>query len=295
MLKTDYSLGMGGGISGYPTMIAALTSLGLTSDLKLCLDAGDANSYTSGQSWLDTSGGGYDFHFGATGSSGTDDPSFNGTAGGLSNAEYMSTAGGDFFEYDQTTPETWMNNMHKNNAIVAIACWIYPDALTQETRMWSTNGGSVGTRIGTNYRGETTSGNLALYVGRSDGEFKALKNTADTALSVDEWNFVGYSLNEATGSGGGFHYLNGAYNQVSSSDTFTSTYSSPTSSDISGDPSIMGDSRESTQAAFPSGGRYAMLAVWEGGTQISKANFDSIYALTNRDFRTQDIKKWQQL
>ena len=288
MLKTDYSLGFGAGGSaaGNQALIDVLTTLSLTSDLKLCLDAGDSSSYSSGQSWLDRSGGGYDFHFGASNSSATDDPTFNGSSGGLSSAEYMSTDGGDFFEYDQATPETWMNNMHKNNAIVAMCCWIYPtDFSSTETRMWSTAGGSVATRPGTNYRFDYGSDKARLLVGNASSEAACLSKIGDTAVSTDEWNFVAYSLNEGTGSGGGFLYLNGAYNQVSSSDTFTSTYSSPTTSNISGDPSIMGDSRSSTLARFASGGRYAMIAVWEGGTQISKANFDDIYAQTNRDFR----------
>ena len=284
MLKTDYSLGFGsgGGAAADTSLFGVLTNLGLTTDLKLCLDAGDSASYASGQSWLDRSGNGYDFHFGDSASASSNDPTFNGSSGGLSSAEYMSTDGGDFFEYDQTTPETWMDNLHKNNAIMAMCCWIYPGGFGTETRMWSTNGGSVGTRIGTNYRGEYSNGLPALYVGNASGEFSVLKKTGGTALTATAWNFVAYSLNEATGSGGGFLYLNGAYNQVSGADTFSSTYSSPTTSGISGDPSIMGDSRASTLAAFAAGGRYAMMAFWEGGTQISKANFDNIYANTNR-------------
>ena len=46
--------------------ITMLRRLGLTNGLKLCLDAGDANSYTSGEPWLDTSGNGYDFNRGTT-------------------------------------------------------------------------------------------------------------------------------------------------------------------------------------------------------------------------------------
>ena len=289
MLKTNYSLGFGAGAAaaGNQALIDVLTTLGLTTDLKLCLDAGDSSSYSSGQSWLARSGGGYDFHFGASDSAASDDPTFNGSSGGLSSAEYMSTDGGDFFEYDQATPETWMNNMHKNNAIIATACWMFmPSGYTGgEVRWWTTSGGSSTTRIGTNYRTDYNSTYPRLRVGNAGGEFSCLHKIGDTGLDVNAWNFVAYSLNESTGSGGGFLYLNGAYNQVSSADTWTSTYSSPTTSDIGGDPAIMGDARTPGQSGMVSGGRVAMIAVWEGGTQISKANFDDIYANTNREFR----------
>jgi hypothetical protein len=275
------------GVGGNKALIDVLTTLSLTTDLKLCLDAGDSSSYSSGQSWLDRSGGGYDFHFGASGSSATDDPTFNGSAGGLSNAEYMSTDGGDFFEYDQTTPETWMNNMHKNNAIVAVCVWVYFPSFTGENRVWSTNGGSVASRPGTNFKSTSGGGGkIQLFVGNASSESAVLSKTSDDAISSGEWTFLAYSLNEGTGSGGGFFYKNGAYAQVSSSNTWNSTYSSPYSSDITGDPSIMGDSRNTgTLALFDSGGRIAMEAIWEGGTQITKANFDDIYENTNRDFR----------
>jgi len=98
------------------TLIDAITTAGLTSGLQLALDAGDTNSYSgSGQSWLDTSGNGYDFFRGITGGANSDDPTFNGTSGGISINEYWSFDGDDFFIYDSAN-ETWMNNLHKNNA-----------------------------------------------------------------------------------------------------------------------------------------------------------------------------------
>ena len=80
-----------------------LTSNSLTTNLKLCLDAGDINSYSgSGQKWLDRSGLGHDFFLGVDGSANTDDPTFNGSPGNASSNEYFSVDGGDFFRYDST-------------------------------------------------------------------------------------------------------------------------------------------------------------------------------------------------
>lgn len=49
---------------GPPTAKALAVELGLTDGLVICLDAGDGNSFTSGQRWLDTSGEDNDFYFG---------------------------------------------------------------------------------------------------------------------------------------------------------------------------------------------------------------------------------------
>lgn len=102
---------------------SAINTLSLSSGLTLCLDAGDASSYTSGQKWLDLAGSGYDFYRGVDNSSSTDDPTFNGSAGGLTSSEYWSFDGGDFFTYD-TTNESWMNGLHKSTAKWSMACWV---------------------------------------------------------------------------------------------------------------------------------------------------------------------------
>ena len=96
----------------------------LTSGLQLCLDAGSASSYDgSSQKWLDLSGNGQDFFRGADGSATTDDPTFNGSAGGLSSSEYFSLDGGDFFRYDAANTAA-MNGVHHNNAFSAAACFV---------------------------------------------------------------------------------------------------------------------------------------------------------------------------
>lgn len=49
---------------GAMTARAIIRQYGLDDSLALCLDAGDGASYTSGQLWLDTGGGGNNFYFG---------------------------------------------------------------------------------------------------------------------------------------------------------------------------------------------------------------------------------------
>ena len=105
---------------GHTELITTIRRCGLTTGLKLCLDKGDANSYASGQSWLDVSGNGYDFFLGATGGAEASDPTSNGTAGGRSPEEYWSFDGVQFFRLASANP-TWVNNFHKDNAKFTLA------------------------------------------------------------------------------------------------------------------------------------------------------------------------------
>jgi len=95
------------------SLINEIKNEGLESGLKLCLDAGDINSWPgSGQLWKDLSGNGNHFYLG--GGSGADgaDPTFNGTPGGLSQNEYFSVAGGDYFTLAQANPQ-WVKDLFR--------------------------------------------------------------------------------------------------------------------------------------------------------------------------------------
>lgn len=79
-----HSAGIYGEIVREGRFIDVLTDLQLTGNLRLCLDAGDSNSYSgSGQDWVDVSGTGNadEFHLGTADTAGSGDPTFNGTAG----------------------------------------------------------------------------------------------------------------------------------------------------------------------------------------------------------------------
>lgn len=91
-----------------PAIIDILTTLGLTTNLKLTLDAGDNSSYSgSGQKWLDVSSNGYDFFRGEDATT-SNDPVFA-TNGGIEN---FNLNGNEWFAYDSAN-ETWMENLHK--------------------------------------------------------------------------------------------------------------------------------------------------------------------------------------
>jgi hypothetical protein len=252
-------------------MIAAVQDLGLTSGLKLCLDAGDVNSYTgTGQKWLDTSGNGYDFFRGTTSASQSSDPTFNGTAGGQSSSEYWSFDGGDFFTYDSAN-ETWMNNIHKNNAVFTLATWVYFATVA---------GGNLNVMAGTAidgfdrgfafFCGQNT-GRLGINILNGGGSSVALQYLHSTVAAANTWHFVAVSINESTGAL--------VFRVDGAEETASVAYSSPSSSNATRTMTLGTDGDDH----FPSGGRMASVLAWEG-TALTAQNLTDLFTLTRTKF-----------
>ncbi len=250
--------------------ISTLTTLTLTTGLSLCLDAGDTNSYASGQKWLDTSGNGYDFFLGTTSAAQGTDPTFNGSAGALTSNEYFSFDGGDYFTYD-TTNETWMQNLHKNNAIFSFAGWVY---LTGDSTLFGTSN----TLSGSAKQGMLidVSGNDLTCVVFNATAATWLSNPAFTELSYNTWAFVGGSYTESTGAG--------TLQVFGTQRTISNTYTSPTASNMGGNATIFSSgSLDGASISPPSGSRIAMWAMW-GGTAIGATALNNIYNSTKTRF-----------
>ena len=254
------------------TLIKILEGRRLAANLRLCLDAADGASYTSGQKWLDTSGNGHDFFFGTSASSQSADPTFNGTPGDKSALEYMSTDGGDYFQYDSAN-EAWMDNLHKVNARFSWGGVLYLPS--------GGGGGFIGTR-GAYVSGSTTGITINLSSNRPGmsavhngtyHSFFAVKGQGQ--LSKSAWHFIAGSFNEPMGAGGGFLYSDGNYNQVGGSDTFNANYASSTTTNASTRMSLLSEGGASALAR--NGTRIAMLFFVEGAV-LSKSDFDNIYA-----------------
>ena len=258
--------------AGVP-LIEVLTALSLTTNLKVCLDAGDVVSYDgSAQDWTDRSGniGSDEFQLGATDQATTDDPLFNGTAGGLSVAEYFSYDGGDHFLYPSTI-ETWADALHKDSAIFSVFAVVYRVAASSSVHtLFATKDGSAGER---GFLIEiSTTDKLSIF--GADGSATDINVASDTAIDLDAWNAIGWSITEGGGDAS-FFWDNGAYNQVSSSDTFDAAYTTPSASSAAG-AGVIG-ARDGPTAQAESGERIACLAIWQG-TALTKANLDAIYA-----------------
>ena len=257
-----------------------IVSAGLTSGLLVCLDAGSASSYPgSGQTWSDLSGNGYDFFLGADNSATATDPTFNGSAGTLSSSEYFSLDGGDYFTLDESANPSVIDALHKDNALVSWLAAVYtPGTWGANDALWGTSNGQATNNIGITVACAYGAGKLGVRV--SNGSGTVMNAYPDSAITTGAWRILGGSVNEATGAGGGFLFDTGAYSQVSATDTFNATYSSPSASAAAYKMQIGAAGNGGTPLA--SGARIACFALWNAA--LSKANMDTLHALIGPRF-----------
>lgn len=260
------------------TMIAAIQSLGLTSGLKLCLDASDVDSYGgSGQSWLDTSGNGYDFFRGTTAASQSTDPTFNGVAGAQSSAEYWSFDGGDRFTYD-TTNESWMENVHKNNAKFACAAWVrVPDSGSRQCLVGDHGDSTSEIGFSIDILEPSPSLQPRFVVNKAAGGSTTAFNFAHgSTLTANAWQFLAVRIDEGASE---------AMIQIQDDqDTGSGAYSSPSSSNASRTLQIADNGLSSGfPQPFSNGARLANISMWEG-TIPTVADMVSLYNATKAKF-----------
>lgn len=239
-------------------LIDILTNLGLTSGLELCLDPSDPDSYTSGQTWADQSGNDYDFFLGANGSATSTDPTFNGSAGDAD--AYWSFDGGDYFSGSVSNP-TWVENIHKDNAIFTMATWFHaPSDNFSFAGTASNSSGTVG------FRWFCSVDQAIIFNQQNGSAFNPMSSAA--TFSLNAWEFAAVSVNEATGAG--IFAVNGT------TETFSSTYSSPSAS--SALSTLLLASRGGPGAFFPNTSRMGSFLAWSSA--LSEAELLSIYEAT---------------
>lgn len=247
-------------------MIDMITSLGLASGLQLCLDAGDLNSYASGQTWEDVSGNGYDFLRGSTSSSQATDPTFNGTPGGDSSSEYWSFDGGDYFTLGQSNP-AWVNNIHKNNATVTFAAWVNL-ALGSQQFLSGTFNPSSGPMFEWDVN---AAGALSYAVG--DGSGPPIYDHQSTAtINASAWTFIATSVDEA---GNAIMHQIGATQENASC-----TYPGPSSSNAGNIIKVGADG--DGFGPLLSGGRLAAFMAWS--SKLSDSDLLALYNATKSKF-----------
>jgi hypothetical protein len=214
--------------TGNQTLYQIIDGLGLTTNLKVCLDAGDIASYNPSvdpQKWLDTSGNGFDWFVGNDGSVDATDPTFNGTAGSLTSSEYFNVGNNGTtrrFLYDIATPETWMQRLSEDNAIYTLMAVWKPQLSTVFQPVFNFGYGTV---AGT--RGmvviQTSSETLELRIYNSAGSSTELTISAANQ-TINGWNVLLISWDEAgnyawrnnanTGSGNAAYTRFGAFTGV---------------------------------------------------------------------------------
>ncbi len=233
----------------------------VTDGLVLHLDAGDASSWDDGvdsQRWRDLAGSGYDFFLGADGSASSDDPSFNGTVGNKSASEYFAIESGDFFTYDSAN-ESWMNDLHKNNAAFTLEVWLYASSSGDKQLFGS---GATGNEPGILWWIQNAV--ARLYVFNNSGV--ALNQTASgDSTPNNQWFQLALTMDEAAGAGGLKWYRNGA--SADSSDDATITSPSTDNS-----PNTIKMHQRPSGATSPNGTRQAIFRAYTRALTAAEIN-----------------------
>jgi len=259
-------IGINGQVAN-PPFIDILTDLSLTTNLELCLDAGDPASYTSGQKWLDTSGNGYDFMLGSeTGSPSTgDEPTFNGSVGGKSASEYWGFDGGDFFRYDSAN-EAWSEPFHKNGGLGTLVGMMYYPSSPSGTIKIMGDALNSNNDAGFNVSTEAADDYMRYVVLLGTGGPNGLYAPSTTALDRGAWNFWGLSFKEDGGASGSFWNVNGTV------DTFNGNITTPSAA-AAGAILEIGAAGEGSEP-LSNGSRLGVIAGFS--TNLSQANVELI-------------------
>jgi hypothetical protein len=248
--------------------IAVLRRLGLSDNLKLCLDAGSEASWPgSGQKFLDLSGGGFDFFLGADGTATTNDPTFNGTVGLRTGSEYFSVDGGDRFTYDSAN-ETWMADLHKDGSAITFASWwqIPSDSSTYVFSTQNAHGLLWG------YSGSQNTHQLLLRTPTATDIVVASSAAGAPNISSPLPKLFFMAFSGVNTSGGPFTlHINGV--------TYTGTYPVATISTTDAGNTLRMMVSNSAGAAAPSGTRLYQVAAWFGKV-LTAAEMNAIWAAT---------------
>lgn len=170
----------------------------------------------------------YDFYTG-NGSTSSTYPTYN-SAG---SASYFSYDGGDYNNKKDGLRTTFTNSIHKNNA--AWSAWaVFREGTSGSGAHIIASMNLFASDVGF-FWGTTSGSKMRLGIG---GASTVLSIVADNAFTSGTTIFVGVSVDEAAGTG--FLFRNGSYDQVGSSNTFTATYSSPSSAASTYVPEIAG-------------------------------------------------------
>lgn len=263
MMQSILLAGSGGGL----TLQAAVSGAGLGTNLVVCVDAGDFQSYssTSSQSWVNRATAASAFAL-------VSSPVFNGAIGYL--PAYWSLNGLQYFTY-QATNLSSVETFHKDNASWSAFALVYFASQSLGTYFW---GDAANAGVGMALAVDTSSRPVLVVTGTAGALVLAV--TASAQLSPG-WHGFGVSVSEAMGASGGFFYLDGAYSPiVGGASNFTATYASPSANNSANRLAI--GAQGALSNLLPNGARLSAVAFW--AQAITKANFDTVWALVKSRF-----------
>lgn len=232
----------------------------LTSQLQLCLDAGDSRCYDgSSQTWSDCSGNGHDFERGTSGSVESIDPSWTGSIGSWADSTYFAFDGTQYFT--PTSFHTFAQGWHKNNGAFTMAAIVYLPTFVGVEIIFSTRNGSAAD-AGVNFR-MTGAGLLTCSHSISTSGREVVSSAA--AATQNSWNFLAISFDEATTTMR--MQINGTAE--------TPTASASTDTDNHADPMAIGNVPDLGDP-ISAGHRMAAFAAWN--TALGATALANLYA-----------------
>lgn len=244
---------------------------GLLGNLMIGLEAGALASWPgSGQKWLDQSGGGRDFFLGVDGTA-TSDPTFVGTPGAITLAQYWTSAGTGFFTYDAAN-EAWMNSLHKDAALFSAVAVYYAPALGANGSLFGTDG-NLASKIGFDW-GHDTANRLTVFSRNGSGGAPAMTYATPAAVVVaSAWNVLGLSIDEAGAAG--------ILTDNASVFPFDATYTAPSAAAATHTLQIA--ARGGNAVPNAAGSRMAALLVWNGRA-LTTAELLSLTSAINANY-----------
>lgn len=174
-------------------------------NLQWHMDAGDSASYSgSGQIWYDLTSNDFDLYLGRNDSVSSDDPTFNGSAGGKSGSEYFSFDGGDVFEMINAHSGEYVRKIGREDQPFTLEYWIYFGHIDGTIQSLFTNG-YAGNAAGFGYYYDYTTDKRLIC---NAMQLDQLVGENDTDIEIGGWHqcVIAAQLNDSTST----FYLDGA-------------------------------------------------------------------------------------
>lgn len=270
MLMVNQLIGFGAGGASESNLFTVIQGRGLTTGLFGVYDAGSISSWPgSGTKWLDLSGNGNDLFLGTDGS--TNAPTFSGTPGRGSNAEYWSFNGSQFMRLAASNPAA-INSIHKDGAVFTALCVL--NFASGGFGICGTDGNSF-TNVGFGYRMNS----LVQKLQGASGSAATIEKSADNNESTGTWYCNMLSVTENGGGTGAFFARDGAYEQSGSANQWNPNYGAPSSSAATYTLEV--GAQGNGQQAITNGSKIAAFALWTSAA-LTQANGSNIWS----DFNT---------
>jgi len=250
-----------------------IDALGLGDGLACCYDFGESDCYSgSGQTVTDLSGNGLTLNLGATSGAEASDPTFNGVAGALSENEYFSFDGGDYFTLASANP-TDINDLHKNNADLMLFAIDQIGALSTSQRMFGTNAGST-SNIGVEWGFGGTNSHIFSCTNGTGSYARDSSSSGTGIAATGVWNHHAWYVDEAANSRYGIRNFSSA--------SGASSYTAPSAAAATYAFNLGADGNG--HKPLTNGSKLAMFALWSTGNGINRSRLLSLIAMTRARF-----------